>query len=267
MRQVLEDLNKYKNLDKNTLYKTVAIFLLQNVHQVGDMSISDVASGCFTNKSSITRFCQSLGFSGYKDFIIVLKLEVEKITLNQNSIITPTTSDEIFKEFHKTFIEQIQNINHQINKIVNLAEAVIKAQDIYLLSSYENINVSEGLNEYLLSIDKPCWNPKNKKTFSFVIEKMKVNDIMIIYVSGVDNEYLMKVFVNVYWPENVYVICSLSQSKKFENIARDKIIIIDPVDSRFDSNYKEIYFNYINQQIINIINSKITRGNEPTFLL
>ncbi|AXK51590.1 MurR/RpiR family transcriptional regulator [Spiroplasma alleghenense] len=267
MREVLEDLNKYKNLDKNTLYKTVAAFILKNSNQVSEMSISDIAAGCFTNKSSITRFCQSLGFQGYKDFSFVLKLEIEKITLNQNKIITPTSSDEIFKEFHQTFIKQINSINSQINKIVNLAEAIMKASDIYLLSSYENINVSEGLNEYLLSIDKPCWNPKNKKTFSFVVEKMQAPDLMIIYVSGVDNEYLMKVFESLHFKENVFVVCSQSQSQKFSNLQAEKIIIIDPTDSRFDSNYKEIYFNYINQQIINIINSKITRASEPAFLL
>lgn len=50
--------------------KRVADFFIQNAHQASGKTIDDIASRIGVSKATIVRFAKSIGFSGYRDFIM-----------------------------------------------------------------------------------------------------------------------------------------------------------------------------------------------------
>ncbi|MGX7350018.1 MurR/RpiR family transcriptional regulator [Dolosicoccus paucivorans] len=48
--------------------KDIFDYILRNDHLVSDMSIQELADNVFTSKSSVLRFTQKIGFSGYSEF-------------------------------------------------------------------------------------------------------------------------------------------------------------------------------------------------------
>ena len=51
----LKDSNNYK----------IAKYLLENLHTLEDLSISDLANNCFVSNCSISRFCKEIGLDNY----------------------------------------------------------------------------------------------------------------------------------------------------------------------------------------------------------
>lgn len=49
-------------------------YIVQNIHSVKDESIRSLAHNCFVSTTTMFRFVQKLGFSGYADFINLLRL-------------------------------------------------------------------------------------------------------------------------------------------------------------------------------------------------
>ncbi len=64
----------YPNLTH--LEKRVADYFLENISQLTDTPILDVAEACTTNKPAVVRFCKKLGHKGYKDFQKALSAEL-----------------------------------------------------------------------------------------------------------------------------------------------------------------------------------------------
>lgn len=56
--------------------KAAAHYLLGHYEEIVSLSIARFAQGAGVSKSSILRFCESLGFQGYKDFKVALALEI-----------------------------------------------------------------------------------------------------------------------------------------------------------------------------------------------
>lgn len=68
MNQSLESLynDHFNELTDNE--KNIFSYIFKNYHLINDMSIQEIAENVFTSKSSVLRFTQKIGFSGYSEF-------------------------------------------------------------------------------------------------------------------------------------------------------------------------------------------------------
>jgi len=72
--------NTFMSMSKT--YQKIARYIIENPESVAQYTISQLAAKIGTCASSITRFCQSLGYNGYPQFKFAAKLE--KLYLIQN---------------------------------------------------------------------------------------------------------------------------------------------------------------------------------------
>lgn len=72
-----EDFITFTNASVETLNqsdKAIYDFVISHIHEVKDMSIRSLSHECYVSTSTMFRFVQKLGFSGYADFINSIRL-------------------------------------------------------------------------------------------------------------------------------------------------------------------------------------------------
>ena len=76
---------KYDVLNENDLY--IWQYIYHHKRSCQKMSIKDLAHACNVSHTSILRFTRKLGMDGYSEFKVYLKIELEKGSNFDNSII------------------------------------------------------------------------------------------------------------------------------------------------------------------------------------
>ncbi|MDE6918097.1 MAG: MurR/RpiR family transcriptional regulator, partial [Lachnospiraceae bacterium] len=118
----------YHSLTRSS--RKLADFILANSHDAQYMSISSLADSSGVSEASITRFCRSLGLSGYNNLKLALAKAayVTDIGDPSDSPDTITSEDTLGSIFHKLYDSNILSLNEtlelldetQISKAVDL---------------------------------------------------------------------------------------------------------------------------------------------------
>lgn len=92
-----------------TVQKKIAKYLLDDSTRALNLSITQLANELSINPSSITRFCQKLGFSGYSDFCITVKRQ----------IISPQIDDAYYDFYGESSGELVRKSIVVFNRMIN----------------------------------------------------------------------------------------------------------------------------------------------------
>lgn len=95
--------------------KKVADYLLKNIGTVEKITTHDLAEKTNTSKAAVTRFCQHLGFKGFKDF---------KVAAIKDNVLG-------IKNLHET-VEEEDSVSTLIEKVCNVNEAACKDTSLLL---------------------------------------------------------------------------------------------------------------------------------------
>lgn len=104
----------------------IAKYTLDNKEKISKMGINEVARNSFTSKSSVLRFAQKLGFSGFSEFKNYIKRESGRNTANQEPHELFT---QVLTDIEKT-IEYLRTVNLQ-----SIYKAIDECKTIYILST------------------------------------------------------------------------------------------------------------------------------------
>ncbi|MGJ7911075.1 MurR/RpiR family transcriptional regulator [Neobacillus sp. LXY-1] len=80
-------------------------YIIRNMEEVKKSTIRDLAAKCYVSPATIIRFLRKIGFSGYSDFIAILKF-----------------TDTDHEEFHNPFV--VSQENYRIEYLKNIYESV-----------------------------------------------------------------------------------------------------------------------------------------------
>ena len=162
-------------------YKHIANFILQNTEGISNLTITQLAKKTGTCSSTITRFCQSLGYSGYPQF---------KFNITQRSIISMSNQEVIEKGdslpdvIQKLLARYKYNIDETVNSLdlqtlertVNL---ITKANKIYFFS-HGGSGASATLGQILLmQIGIPASSYTEVSLASMAAAQLKRGDVAI----------------------------------------------------------------------------------------
>lgn len=93
-----------KNLSSNEL--AVLRFIYDNILEVPDMSIHELAQRISYSTSTIIRFCKKLGFSGFSEFKYALRSEIQKTSLpeefSRNILNSKIITDSLYTDIEAT---------------------------------------------------------------------------------------------------------------------------------------------------------------------
>ncbi|QCJ44679.1 MurR/RpiR family transcriptional regulator [Bacillus sp. S3] len=111
----------FSDIDEN-----IAKYVLDHKDTIGRMGINEVAQNSFTSKSSVLRFSQKLGFSGFSEFKNYIKREAARKMDYQEP---HELFDQVITDIEKT-VEYLKNVD-----LHSIYEALDECKDIYILST------------------------------------------------------------------------------------------------------------------------------------
>ncbi|RHS10093.1 MurR/RpiR family transcriptional regulator [Coprobacillus sp. AF13-15] len=123
---LMETIHLHKNDFSKTEHK-VYVYIVQNPTAIETATITKIAELCQVSTSGILRFCQVLGYKGYKDFRFDMLhyLHQEHVEVNSENLFDELTSKYL------SVIRQFNNIDQ--NKLNQLIKQIKNTKNIYVI--------------------------------------------------------------------------------------------------------------------------------------
>lgn len=168
--------------------KGICDFVLENIDEVIKMNIKDFSKLSLSSKSSVIRFSQKLGFTGFTEFRNFLKWEV---TSKSKTDTNYSFFDQVLNDSHET-IKHIKNQNWD-----TLYKKVHEAEQVYIIATgiTQQVQASEFQRLFMLTGKNVRVIPGNKDVSEFqrMSELMTKNDLIFILSLSGENKDLENV--------------------------------------------------------------------------
>lgn len=127
----------------------VSAYIINHPENIETFTITKLATEAKTSTSAVLRFCQTLGFQGYKDFRfeVIHFLHSDKQKKDANSLVSTFLNDYV------RVINQISQVNQ--NQINNLINCLMNDELNYLLGTYYSSFPAKELYYGLSDLGKP----------------------------------------------------------------------------------------------------------------
>jgi len=171
----------------NEAEKEIYNFIVHNMEEIKKMTIRELASKTFTSPATIIRFLRKIGFSGYSEFISILKY-----------------TDKDFLEIYNPFV--ISQEKYRIEYLKNIYESVrvldwVKGDEIVkrLIENPRLIVMARGFNksvghyfEYIFSgLGFEVVFPEDHYYRKMLLNRIRDEDLVFIFsYSGEDKELI-----------------------------------------------------------------------------
>lgn len=165
--------------------RVLAKSILDNKEAIYDLGINELAKQSLSSKSSVLRFAQKLGFSGYTEMKNFMKWENQ---LYEN----PITKED----FGNIIISNIEQTVNQLNKMdfTNICETIEKSLNIYTTGTGQmQQSVAQEMQRMFLGIGiNMQYLPMDLSTnlYQLVTERLTEQDLVIVFSSSGNNSKL-----------------------------------------------------------------------------
>lgn len=124
-----------KVAQESPTYQKMGHYIADNYKNIIFMTASDVAEECSVSQGSVSRFCKSLGYKGYNDFLNHLQSIVrEEITAPQRLAYSNSRSlSNIIQREHQN-IDELEGIIHS-REYEELVKKILQADEVVLISA------------------------------------------------------------------------------------------------------------------------------------
>lgn len=174
---------KYSSFSEGEVF--LARFILSNKKLIPNLSITELANKSLTSKSSVLRFAQKLGFSGFTELKNFMRWGE---FFSENSITHRDFGEYIRNSIHNT-LEHIKNINYD-----DIHKAFDESEHIYLIGTgvAQQLLAAE-MQRVFLGIGRemqvlPIGMQNN--LYQILIERMGDNDLLIVFSQSGNNQTL-----------------------------------------------------------------------------
>ena len=168
----------YSKLEKN-----IIDFILNNQESVVKMDIKELAKKTYSSTASISRLCQKLGFSGFKEFKFYLKNR----TKSHHELSEPKSS---WINLNQEIIETLDYLDEiDISKILKAFEC---QRNIFVYGTgWGEKNAAQLLSRNFLSINKYIINIPSITELKWLLSSFSNEDFLIIISFSGENQELI----------------------------------------------------------------------------
>ena len=152
-KQLIDDIQKqYTRLSKGQ--KLIAQYLISNYDKVAFMTASKLGEEVGVSESTVVRFANALGFTGYPKLQDALQeLIKNKLTTVQRVEMNQEYSDDC-KILNKVLKSDIDNIKHTLEDLneevfQQASDKLLNARKIYILGMRSSFSIAQYLGFYL----------------------------------------------------------------------------------------------------------------------
>ncbi|WP_129045604.1 MurR/RpiR family transcriptional regulator [Companilactobacillus metriopterae] len=172
-------------------------YVIKNMDQIKNKSIRELSSECFVSTTTFLRFVRKIGFSGYSDFITVIKYTLLNNDVNSKSEMSPfvVNQSEYREEYLKNINETIRVLdNEKLNQVANIMN---KAEKIYFLAKGFSKYAAEYV-EYLYTLNGfVVIFPKNFEQRKLMHLNIKSSDVVFIFNYDGEDKELIEITQNL----------------------------------------------------------------------
>ncbi len=179
-------MNEYFS-DLNERELELSKYILENYESIPNMSVNELANNNYTSKSSVIRFCQKIGFSGYTELKNYIKWDHntnDKIS-GRNHIL-----DYVKDDIQKT-IEYISESDW-----TEIYDRLIETSQIYIIpTGYTQQSQAKELSRLFLLLNKRVEiinNVSPSNEFKRILEIAEENSIFFLISQSGENENLIE---------------------------------------------------------------------------
>lgn len=172
--------DKYECLNQNEI--SLCDFILNNIEFVKNSSILDVAKKSYSSKSSVIRFAQKLGFTGFSELRNFLKWQDNADKLND----TITFKDQVIADVNYLLTDlatsDFEPIYFELDKIDNIYIIYTGITQKNQASELRRLFLLIGKNVHVILSDG------NSNEFKRILERLSEKDIVfVLSLSGQNN--------------------------------------------------------------------------------
>lgn len=138
---ILNKLNDWLyNTDHDDINHLIARFIKKNLNYISNMTIDEVATGCYVSKAKISNFCKVLGYKNFIEFKDDCAREVKN-----KKIVIDRQKENLDLEFKQHIYKSMHAIENNLCRIHQsdmdrLVENITKSSHIYLYGgAYSNL--------------------------------------------------------------------------------------------------------------------------------
>lgn len=164
---------------------TIGKYVLENKNIIGQLGINEIAINSHASKSSVLRFAQKLGFSGYSDLKNYLKWrEGNKIVSSSEKNLVEQIVFDVTKTLEYLSVVDLEPI----------FEAIENSRQIYVISTgVAQQNQAAELQRLFLLIDKPVQiipGTVHANEYKRIIERLNEDDLLFLFSLSGENPNL-----------------------------------------------------------------------------
>jgi len=197
-----------------TKYYIVHVFL-SNLHNLGNLSVNEVAAMCCVSKSTISKFVREIGFDDYLDFRLSARAAVTEVEYNLGKSIT----DYIGQYGWMNYLDILQNDLKELKRTLDLRKIEELAED---LTKYEKAAAFGTVYSETAAIDL-----QYKLAFCNKIIHTNSNDQkQEEYIRNAEEDTLIIIFTNSGRYIKEYQLMEGYPEKDIFNETRAKIVVI-----------------------------------------
>ena len=187
--------SKHNSLPKKQ--KRVACYVIEHYNEIVNLSITSLAKKINTFPSTITRFCQTMGYKGYSEFRICLEKQLLSPQVF-NYDIKPEDSYLVTLQkicsLDKEAINETSNLLDQ-KIILSVVDLIINANNIYLFSQGGPQSSAAFAEHLLFQVGIPCHSFSDMSFMLMSASLAKKGDVVIaVSFSGETKSILDAIF-------------------------------------------------------------------------
>jgi len=195
--ETTQDTARDLNQNERKLYD----YVVKNMNEVKELSIQKFADGQFCSTTSIFRFTQKLGFSGYADFISSLLIT----THSQKDIQVPDIliGGNYSEMYLKNVMEAVRVISPKM--VANVVEKLGENPHIYILCDDNTHAIGQYCEKLFIGLGLRAYFPEAAYQMQTLVNHIKSSDMIIaLSYSGADE--LINIIKHTFLKERPYLM-------------------------------------------------------------
>ncbi len=168
-------LNDYPPEDSNAV---LALYFLEHYRNLADLNIFDVAADCFVSRSSVRRFCQSIGYENFID----LKTEFSKYDDMMAHFMQHVQQDNYRESLTKEINAMIAELDQRMNNVEleKIADRIFNSRYVVFLTADTSTSVIKAFQQAMVLHGKIIHLISDSYTENTLLNKLDQRDYLLV---------------------------------------------------------------------------------------
>lgn len=208
-----------KTLFTNNLSPTdlkVANYIDANINNIDLLTIDSICNELYISKSAITKYCQKIGYSGFRE----LKFDAKNITSNTNN----SSSIQDYQEQIDKFFKRIGEDTY-----LEVAKEIMSAEKIIVFGQSQSYHAGELLaNKLRITVSKNAIAINDMQHLE--IESNQKDCLVIIISASISTNPVIEAIVNMHRKQAKVMMISEDTNIKMSKFVYKNIVLGNDID-------------------------------------